>query len=72
MSAAIGISPAVMISRKAHETAGQGNVLLEVARLRADITAAAQREQDKAALLSPDAGTTPLPVTTGADVDRLV
>ena len=72
MSAIIGISPAVMISRKAHEAAGQGNALVEVARLRADLTVAAQREHDKAALLHPEDDIAPPAINTGADVDRLV
>lgn len=72
MSAIIGISPAVMISRKAHEAAGQGNALLEVARLRADLAAAAQREHQRAVLLHPEADIAPPAINTGADVDRLV
>lgn len=72
MSAIIGISPAVMINRKAQEAAGQGNALVEVARLRADLTVAAQREHDKAALLHPEADIAAPPINTGADVDRLV
>ena len=72
MSAAIGISPAIMISRKAHAAAGQGNALVEVARLRADLSVAAQREHDRAALLHPEADIAPPAINTGADVDRLV
>ena len=72
MSAVIGISSSVMISRKAHDAAGQGNALVEVARLRANLAVAAQHEHDRATLLRPEAHIAPPAVNTGADVDRLV
>lgn len=72
MSAALGISPAVMINRIVHQAAEPGNHLLQVAQLRADIVAAAQHEQTTAALLLPEADPNPPAIVTGADVDRLV
>ena len=73
MSNALGIGPAVMINRLVHESGKAGAThLAEVARLRAELQAAAETEQAKAADLSPT-GTAPAPVVaTGADVDRLV
>ena len=72
MSSALSITPAVMINRKVHEGAQPGNHLLQVALLRANVTAAAQQEQARTALLQPEAATRPASVITGADVDRLV
>lgn len=69
---AIGISPAVMINRIVHEARQPGNHLLQVAVVRTEVTAAAQHEQARANLLDPTANSHPAPVTTGADVDRLV
>ena len=68
----IGISPAVMINRIVHEARQPGNHLLQVAVVHTNVAAAAQHEQVKAALFNPSAESEPAPVTTGADVDRLV
>ena len=68
----LGISPSVMINRLVHEARTPGNHLLQVALVRADIVAAAQHEQTRATLLNPEADSKPAPITTGADVDRLV
>lgn len=68
----LGISPSVMINRVVHEARKPGNHLLQVAMVRADVVTAAQHEQTKTALLNPAADTAPAPITTGADVDRLV
>ena len=68
----LGISPSVMINRVVHEARTPGNHLLQVALVRADVVAAAQHEQARAALLQPDAPIRPASVITGADVDRLV
>lgn len=68
----LGISPSVMINRVVHEARAPGNHLLQVAMVRAEVITAAQHEQNKAALLDPAAGTQPAPITTGADIDRLV
>ena len=72
MSAAIGISPAVMINRVVHQAQAPGNHLLQVAMVRADIVAAAQHEQSRTELVNPSADSRPAAVITGADVDRLV
>lgn len=72
MSAALGISPAVMINRVVHQARAPGNHLLQVAMVRADVTAAARHEQVRTALVTPSADSKPVAVITGADVDRLV
>ena len=73
MSNALGIGPAVMINRIVHQSGKAGAThLAEVAKLRADLEAAVQTEQAKAADLSPTGEADPPVVVSGADVDRLV
>ena len=70
---ALGISPSVMINRI---VAREGDVgtphLAKVAKLRADLMAAASEEQAKAALLSPTGEAEPVLIDSGAVVDRLI
>lgn len=70
---ALGISPAVMINRI---VAREGNTatphLAKVAKLRADLMAAADAEQAKAALISPTGEAVPVVIDSGAVVDRLI
>jgi hypothetical protein len=70
VSNALGIGPAVMINRIVHQAATPGNHLVQVAKVRTDLANAVQDEQAKTQLLTGEAAKTP--VTTGADVDRLV
>lgn len=70
MSNALGIGPAVMVNRIVHEAATPGNHLAQVAKLRSDLESVIAAAHAKAGAVNPDAGAPP--VTTGADVDRLV
>ena len=73
MSNALGIGPALMINRIVHQSGNAGAThLAHVAKLRADLEAAVQAEQARAAGLSPTGEAPRLVVSTGADVDRLV
>ena len=69
----LGISPSVMINRI---VAREGNAatphLAKVAKLRADMMAAASQEQARDALISPTGEADPVVIDTGAVVDRLI
>lgn len=70
---ALGINPAVMINRivmREGDTATPH--LAKVAKLRADLMAAADTEQAKAAMLSPTGEAEPVVIDSGAVVDRLI
>jgi hypothetical protein len=70
---ALGINPAVMVNRiVAREGDTATPHLAKVAKLRADMMAAADAEQAKAALLSPTGEAEPIVIDSGAVVDRLI
>lgn len=73
MSNALGIIPSVMINRMS-DRAGTpiGASLTKVAELRMQLMAAVDEEQAKAAHSSPTGEASPLPLTSGAVVDRLI
>jgi hypothetical protein len=70
---ALGVSPAVMVNRI---IAREGDVatphLAKVAKMRADLMAAAHDEQAKAAMLSPTGEADPVVIDSGAIVDKLI
>jgi hypothetical protein len=69
----LGISPSVMVNRIVLREGDTSTPhLAKVAKLRADLMAAADAEQAKAALLSPTGQAEPILIDSGAVVDRLV
>lgn len=72
MTTPLGISPAVMINRKAHEAAPLAANLAKVAQLRQQVLMAQQAEAERAAMLDPSGEAEPLPLSSGAVVDRLI
>ena len=70
---ALGVSPAVMINRIVLR---EGDVatphLAKVAKMRADLMVAADKEQAKAAMLSPTGEAEPVLIDSGAVVDKLI
>ncbi|QQR36892.1 hypothetical protein JI749_04470 [Devosia oryziradicis] len=69
----LGISPSVMVNRIVLREGDTSTPhLAKVAKLRADLMAAADAEQAKAALLSPTGQAEPVLIDSGAVVDRLV
>ena len=70
---ALGIGPAVMINRIVHRESDTSTPhLAKVAKLSADLRAAAHAEQAKTAMLSPTGEAEPVVIDTGAVVDRLI
>lgn len=69
----LGISPSVMINRIVLREGDTSTPhLAKVAKLSADLMAAANAEQAKAAMLSPTGEAEPVVIDTGAVVDRLI
>jgi hypothetical protein len=69
----LGISPSVMVNRIVlREGDTTTPHLAKVAKMRADLMAAADAEQARAALLSPTGQADPVLIDSGAVVDRLV
>jgi hypothetical protein len=69
----LGISPSVMVNRIVlREGDTTTPHLAKVAKLRADLMAAADSEQNKAAMLSPTGQAEPVLIDSGAVVDRLI
>ncbi len=70
---ALAVNPAVMINRIVLR---EGDVstphLAKVAKLRADLMVAADKEQAKAAMLSPTGEAEPVVIDSGAVVDKLI
>ena len=73
MSNALGISPSVMINRMVDQSGTPQNAaLLKVAELRMRLMIAVDEEQVAAAQASPTGEASPLPLSSGAVVDRLI
>ena len=69
----LGISPSVMINRIVLREGDTSTPhLAKVAKLSADLMAAANAEQAKAAMLSPTGEVEPVVIDSGAVVDRLI
>ena len=69
----LAIGPSVMINRiVAREGDTTTPHLAKVAKLRADLMAAADVEQSRAAMLSPSGEADPVIIDSGAVVDRLI
>jgi hypothetical protein len=69
----LGISPSVMINRIVLREGDTSTPhLAKVAKLSADLMAAANAEQAKAAMLSPTGEAEPVVIDSGAVVDRLI
>ena len=69
----LGISPSVMINRIVLREGDTSTPhLAKVAKLSADLMAAADAEQAKAAMLSPTGEAEPVVIDSGAVVDRLI
>jgi hypothetical protein len=70
---ALGVNPAVMVNRI---IAREGDVatphLAKVAKMRADLMAAADKQQVQAAMLSPTGEAEPVVIDSGAVVDKLI
>lgn len=70
---ALGINPAVMVNRIIVREADVSTPhLAKVAKMRADLMAAADAEQARAAMLSPTGEAEPVAIDSGAVVDRLI
>jgi hypothetical protein len=73
MSNALGVIPSVMINRLSDRAGTPIEAsLTKVAELRMHLQAALDEEQAEAEQLSPTGETSPLPLTSGAVVDRLI
>lgn len=73
MSNALGIGPSVMINRIADQSGTtQAASLAKVAELRMQLITAADKEQVAAEQSSPTGEASPLPLSSGLVVDRLI
>jgi hypothetical protein len=70
---ALGVSPAVMVNRIIlREGDASTPHLAKVAKMRADLMAAADKEQTRQAMLSPTGEAEPVLIDSGAVVDKLI